>query len=118
MCYDGGVVDKISKVIGVIIGIALVPALIAWGVHRSQQHDEEYPWKASIFLIPNSSKVIDSKDVKTLEECRAWVRNRTKNFAYDKGEWDYSCGRDCEFTDNKIVGGKRVNTFECAEITK
>ncbi len=110
--------EKILRVIGIIIGIALIPVLIGWGINNSEQYARDYPWKASIFLTANKNNIIDSKDVKSLDECRAWVNERTKNFAYKEGEWDYSCGKNCKFSDDTISGGKRVNKYVCTEITK
>lgn len=65
--------EKILTVIGTIIGIAFIPLLIAGGIYLSQKHDEEFPWKASIFLTANKNNIIDSKDVRSLDECRSWV---------------------------------------------
>lgn len=110
--------EKVLRFIGIIIGIALVPILIGWGISLSEQHEKEYPWKASIFLTSNTNNIIDSKDVKTLDECRTWVKDRTANFAYKEGEWDYSCGKGCKFSDDTISGGKRVNKYLCTEVTK
>lgn len=62
--------EKVLRVIGTIVGIAIVPILIGWAISLSEQHEKEYPWKASIFLTSNTNNIIDSKDVKTLDECR------------------------------------------------
>jgi hypothetical protein len=110
--------EKIIQVIGVIIGLILIPVLISWGMKLSKKHEEEYPWKASIFLISDTANIIDSKDVKTVEECRMWVTDRASILAYKDDEWDYNCGRGCKYKEDNIAGGKEVHSYECEELSQ
>lgn len=110
--------EKATEIFGTCLGLILVPVLIGWGMSLSEKHDEKYPWKASIFTAANKSNIIDSKDVKTIEECRIWANEKAGKLRYDEGEWDYSCGRGCKFQDDKISGGKETHIYSCAEISK
>lgn len=107
--------DKIVQVIGTILGIILIPVLIGLGMSYSRKHDEEYPWKSSFFYIA-TEHIIDSKDFKTLEDCREWSLKKVED--YGEENVDYNCGRGCTYTDQSVSGGKKVNTYGCLELTK
>jgi sulfatase maturation enzyme AslB (radical SAM superfamily) len=72
--------------------------------------------KASLFY--KSGNVIDSKDVKTVEECRNWATDKARGMSMKDDAWDYSCGKGCTFNDDKISGGKEIHTYNCAEMSK
>jgi hypothetical protein len=108
--------EKITQVFGTCLGLILVPILIGWGMSLSKKHEEKYPWKASLFY--KSGNVIDSKDVKTVEECRNWATDKARGMSMKDDAWDYSCGKGCTFNDDKISGGKEIHTYNCAEMSK
>jgi len=107
--------DAFLKIVGGIIGIALIFFLIKWGMQIQDKHQEKYPWTASIYT---ETQILDSKEFETVEQCREWIETKRDglNRAYDN--WDYDCGYKCTFEDQSIQSGKRVNSYECEEITK
>jgi len=111
--------EKIYTCLGTLIGIVVVIGLLYLGITWQKKKDQEFPWKASIYKIVNgTNEVRDSKDLKTLEECRNWANDQAKKLNYKEGEWDYSCGTGCDYDNNSVVSGKKVNTYKCTELTK
>lgn len=102
-----------------IAGIALVGVILAIAMNKDKKHDEEYPWYGSIWYVyTDSTSVFDNKQLKTLEECREWAKKQAENKNLDEGKWDYSCGYNCSYTDQSISGGRKINTYECLDLTK
>ena len=115
---EGSKWEKITQVIGTIIGIILIPVLIGWGMKSQERKEEQYPWSVTLYYPKDN--IYDSKNskFKTLEECREWVLEKADKINLEEGMWDYECGRGCTYTDQSIQGGQKVNTYECTEISR
>lgn len=109
--------DAFIKIAKAIAGIMLVGFLINWGMKAQERKEEKYPWSVSYFV---GGTLKDSKKSKfeTLQECREWAQSKAEGQKLKEGEWDYECGRGCEYVDQSISGGRQVQTYECSEITK
>lgn len=106
-----------TKLLSGIFGIAVVVGLIAWGMSAQKKHDDAYPWKGAVLSLANEQRtIVDSKDFKTLQECRTWANKRLSDLDYTSTTGSFSCGTGCTWTNDKIVGGKRVNQYECTEL--
>jgi hypothetical protein len=108
--------EKLQQIIGSCLGLILIPVLIGLGISMQEKHDEKYPWRATFYI--NDSVKDDNNELKTLDECRAWANEKAEKMDLKEGEWDYECGRGCEYSDDSIEGGRRVKTYSCIEITK
>ncbi|MBI2356740.1 hypothetical protein HYV12_01680 [Candidatus Dojkabacteria bacterium] len=113
---------KIIQVVGTIIGIILIPYLIGLGMNFQKSRAEKYPWSGSFFnrTYSEANQLTDSKrnKFKTVNECQTWAKEKAEWYDLKEGEWDYECGKNCEYKDQGITGGKRIETFECEEITQ
>ena len=99
------------------IGIIFVGFLINLGMEKDEEHDLKYPWFGSMWYV-GSHSIIDDGQFKTLEECREWAKKEAEKKNLKEGNWDYSCGTNCSFSDQGISNGRKVNTFECTKLTK
>ena len=87
-------------------------------MRSEEKKAQEYPWSATFYYPLNTISDSKRSEFKTVEECREWVIKKADTLNIQEEEYDYECGRDCTYTDQSIEGGKRVNTYECVEITK
>jgi len=94
----------------------LIPVLIAVGMSLQEKHDEKYPWRGTFYMYDRVND--DNDELKTVDECRAWANEKADKMDLEEGEWDYECGRGCEYSDDSIEGGKQIKTYNCVEITK
>lgn len=101
--------EKIYKVIGTIIGIIIIVLFIAYIGDCSGKR----PWKGT--LTHGEESETATVDFEALEDCRAWAVEQADKGGWEEGEWDYECGRDCEYAG---TGGPGVSEYECAEIAK
>lgn len=109
--------EAIVKLLSGIFGIAVVVALLYWGINSQKSHDEEFSWVGSFYKGAGEERILaDSDEFKTLDECYAWTIDRADFYELDEGGWEFSCGNDCSYTDETIVSGKRVKSYECAEV--
>lgn len=107
--------ENLFKFLGGVIGIALIFFFIKWGMNIQKTHDETYPWRASIYT---ETTILDSEDFKDVDSCREWVEEKRADLDSAYETWDYDCGYKCKITDQKIESGKRINEYECEELTK
>ena len=107
--------ETLLKIVRGIMGILLIFFLIKWGMQIQNKQDEKYPWTASIYT---ETQILDSKEFESVEKCREWIaiRRDALDSAYER--WDYDCGYKCTFEDQSIESGKKVNLYECEEVTK
>jgi hypothetical protein len=111
--------EKLLNCLGSIIGIILIGVLIYFGMKWQKSRDDKNPWIGTFYKIIEEEKAItDSERFETIDMCRDWADERASFYSLKEGEWDYECGTGCEFEDDTIVSGKKVNTYECSEVTK
>jgi hypothetical protein len=102
-----------------LVGIIFVGFLINLGMEKKEEYDNKYPWYGSIWYgTADSKSIFDDKQFKTLEECREWAKKHEESKNLKEGQWDYSCGTNCSFSDQGISNGRKINTFECSVLTK
>jgi len=102
-----------------ILGIVFIGTILSIAMNKDKEHDREYPWYGSVWYIyTDSISVFDNKQFKTLEECREWAKKQAETKNLEDGKWDYSCGNNCSYTDQSISGGRKINTYECKDLTK
>jgi hypothetical protein len=101
------------------LGILLVGALLMFFMNRDKEYNIEYPWYGSVwYTYSSSTSVFGDQQFKTLAECREWALKQGSDKDLDEGAWSYSCGFNCDFTDQNISGGRKVNNYECQELTQ
>jgi hypothetical protein len=110
--------DIIAAVISIaVVGLILwfaVPAAWKW---VKAEYFTEKPWKGLYYADVNSL-VAEEKNFKLLEECRQWANDQADRESKQIGEWDYSCGFKCEYSDNPIRKlGPGIN-YDCENVTK
>lgn len=105
-----------SKLLGLIVAIALIALLIYFGMTWQRSRDERYPWKGTFSKISETTPSKESDEFKTLEECKAWAADRASDLGLSEGQWEFSCGSGCEFTDDTIVSGRRIRNYDCDEL--
>lgn len=102
-----------------VLGIILVGFLLNLFMNKDKEYDQEFPWFGSIWnTYSGSNSPFGDKQFKTLEECRSWAFDLKEKKSLKDGQWDYSCGTGCKYTDQSISNGRKVNTYECSELTK
>lgn len=112
-------IEGIKKFFGCCLGIVLVGVLIAGGMKYQEKQENKYPWKGTFYrIIEQDSMLTDSKDFESLEKCRDWAEERADHYNLREKEYDYSCGTGCTYKDNEVIDGKKVNNYECSELTK
>lgn len=108
---------KIAYLLGIMIGIIFIFGTLYfylnWGLSVWSGHKE---WVASYYTDINDTKTLaKSESFDTLAECKEWG-NKQKSEDNEYQAAGFNCGRDCEYTDEVIVGGVRVKTYECKEV--
>ena len=107
----------IIKLLSTLFGIAVVVALLAWGISAQKNHDEKFPWKGSFYKgVAEERQLTASDDFKNLNDCYDWTQKQADLFRLKDGQWEFSCGNDCAYKDDTIISGKRIKTYECAEL--
>lgn len=114
--------EKALKLIGTVIGLALIPLIIGWGINRQKKNAEMHPWSGSFYNVTYSkaNQLTDSQKnkFKTLEACKIWVQDKATWYDLKEEEWTYNCGKNCKYVDQVISGGKRIQTLECEETSE
>ncbi len=112
-------IEGIKKFFSCCFGLLILVGIITLGMKYQKSREDKFPWKGTFYRIDNDfTTLIDSGDFESLEKCRSWADERADHFGLNDNEFDYSCGTGCTYKDNEVVDGKKVNNYECSEITK
>lgn len=108
-----------GKTLGCLLTIVIIGLAIYFGMRWQANRDAKYPWVGTLYKVTDEERDIREDDrFRTLDECRNWALERADYFEWGEGEWDYECGTGCEYTDQSVIDGKDVHTYECDEVTK
>lgn len=106
-----------GKCLGCVVGVIVVGLLIYFGMQCEKKHTEKYPWKGAFYHKVNDDFLVtEDGEFKTVDECRSWASDLASSKNYQEGEWKFSCGTNCEFSDKSVISGTEVHTYDCQEV--
>lgn len=106
-----------TKLFKGIIGIAVVLLLIWAGMNVQKKQEAKFPWRGAVYATAgDSSSIRVSDEFKTVEECRAWAKEKATSLSLDANTSGFTCGTNCTWKENNIVGGQQIKQYDCTEV--
>ena len=75
------------------------------------------PW-LGLYYENAGSGFAEDKTFDALTDCREWANSMAASDGQEAGEWDYSCGYQCSYSDDPLRRAAPGVNYDCERVTK